>query len=130
MTLTALSSSARAVARIDSADTTPIVRAEGARTVVVLRGEEDIATRPVLAEVLSRLIATDTRDVVIDLGEVEFIDSSTIRALEVGQEFLSREGRNLTVRSPSRLALRMLGLFGLTDLIETQEGRSQPCTSE
>jgi len=36
---------------------TPEVRVEGARTVVVLRGGTDVSTRPVLCDVLSRVVA-------------------------------------------------------------------------
>jgi len=98
------------------------VRAEGACSVVVLSGEWDIARRPVLADVLSRVIASGTGDVVVDLSGAPFIDTAIGRALAVGCQLLSRGGRTLSFRSPSPLATQILGLFGLKDLIETREG--------
>jgi anti-anti-sigma regulatory factor len=67
---------------------------------------------------LSRVIASQSGDVVIDMAEAEFIDTATVRVLAVGQQLLADRGRRLTFRSPSRLTARVLHLFGLTDLIE------------
>ena len=111
--------SARTAHRSPSALTT-VVGAEGTRTVVVLRGEADSSTTAVLSDALSRVIASQGGDVGIDLAEAEFIDTATIRVLAVGLELLARQGRKLTVRSPSRLAARVLELFRLTDLIEAR----------
>jgi anti-anti-sigma factor len=110
--------SARTVAGVSSDFTVRIVRAEGMRTVVVLGGEADFSIRPDLSDALARLIAMGTGDVVIDLAELEFIDTAIVRALAMGQRLLGRRGRRLTFRSPSRLAARVLDSFGLTDLIE------------
>jgi anti-anti-sigma factor len=103
-------------------DPAPGRATDGTRTVVILRGEWDVSTRPLLADVLSRVIAADGGDVVLDLGEAEFIDSAIVRAFVVGRQLLNRHGRSLTFRSPSRLAIRVLEVFGLTDLIETGGG--------
>jgi anti-anti-sigma factor len=98
-----------------------VVRADAAGTVVVLRGEWDVSARPVLADVLSRVIALPVGDVVVDLAQAEFIDSATVRVLAVAWQWLDRRGRKLTLWSPSSLAATVLGLFGLTDLIEDRE---------
>jgi anti-anti-sigma factor len=100
---------------------TPVVRAEDDCSVVVLRGEADAASRPALSDVLSDVIAWRVGDVVIDLAEVAFIDTATIRSLAVARELLQRSGRVLTFRSPSRLAAQMIQLFGLTALIEAPD---------
>ena len=55
---------------------------------------------------------------VIDLTDLAFIDSATVRALAECQEVLKHRERELTVRSPSRMAARLLGFFGVTHLIE------------
>jgi anti-anti-sigma factor len=100
---------------------TPTVRAEGTSTVVVLRGESDFCTISVLSDVLSRVLTMRSGDVVIDLADAEFIDSSPVGALAAAQQSLDRQHRQLTFRSPSRLAARVLQVFGLSDLIETRE---------
>ena len=98
--------------------TSPTVRDSGHGTVVTLRGEADGSTRPALSDALSEVIAWRVGDVVIDLSEVAFIDTATVRALAVAEDLLQRRDRKLTFRSPSRLAARVIQLFGLDDLIE------------
>jgi anti-anti-sigma factor len=121
MALTMLPPSTDTVQRgVRYAVTSPVVHAEGTYTVVTLRSEADVSTRPALADVLSRVIAHGAGDVVIDLAPVTFIDTATVRALATCQQLLDRAGRALTFRSPSRLAVRVLDLFGLTDQIETR----------
>jgi anti-sigma B factor antagonist len=94
------------------------VRAEGAGTTVLLRGEADIASRWVIADVLSQVIAAAGGDVVVDVSRLEFIDSGGVRCLQVARRLLRRQGRNLNLRSPSRMAIRILLALGLSDLIE------------
>jgi anti-anti-sigma factor len=97
----------------------PRVRLEGTRNVIDLQGEADISTRRPLSNVLCRVIALEDGDVVVDLTEATFIDSAIARALATAQQLLDRQGRILTVRTPSRLAAR-LQVLGLADLIETE----------
>ena len=87
-------------------------------TVVVLRGEADRFTLPVISYVLVNVIADHDGPVVVDLAEIAFIDSSSISVLARAAEFLGDRGRELTLRSPSRIADRMLTLLKLSHLIE------------
>ncbi len=120
MALTMLPPPSEPVRGDRSAFMTPEVRMEGARTVVVLRGGTDVATKPVLCDVLSRVVASAGGDVVIDLGAATFIDIATARVLATAQQLLDGQNRQLTFRSPSRLAARLLHVFELTDLIEAK----------
>jgi anti-anti-sigma factor len=120
MAVTGISSSASVACALTTA-----VRSEGTRTVVALRGEADFTTTLVLADVLAGVIDLGVGDVVIDLGNLEFIDTATVRVLAAGQWRLDRLGRALTFRSPARVAARVLKMFGLDDLIETHE-KSRP----
>ena len=103
---------------------TTTVRHEGATTVVVVRGEADSSTTAVLSDALSRLIATPGGEVVIDLYEAELIDTAPVRTFAVAVQLFSDHGRKLTFRSPSRLAARVLDLFGLSQSIERRERAS------
>ena len=103
---------------VRGAVTSPVVHGEATRTVVSLQGEADVSTRAALADALSRVIATGSGDVVVDLAAVTFIDTATGRSLAIGQRLLDRTGRILTFRCPSRMAVQVLDMFGLTDLIE------------
>src|ERR1700736_2812402 len=122
MATTVVRSSAGTARSVLSPLTVPVMRVEGTRTVVVLRGETDCSSRPVLSDLLSRVIASPSGDVVIDMAEAEFIDTATVRVLAVAQQLLGDRGRRLTFRSPSRLTARVVDFFGLTGLIETREG--------
>lgn len=88
------------------------------RTVITLLGEADISSRRSLSDVLSRVISSGNGDVVIDLAETTFIDSAIVRAFFDAQQVLVGQGRNLTFRSPSKMAARVLQMLGLTHLIE------------
>jgi anti-anti-sigma factor len=105
--------------------TIPPVRADRNGSVVFLHGEADLSTRNVLSDALSRVIASEDTDVVIDLADAEFIDSATVRVLAECKKVLDRRIRRLTLRSPSKLAARVLDMYGLTDLIEGR-GESSP----
>ncbi len=121
MTLTLLPSPPRARDKIGPVLTVRVVRVEAARTVVALRGEADWSTNAILSDALARVIASRAGDVVIDLGELEFIDTATVRVLATAHHLLAMQGRTLAVRSPSRLGRRVLELFALTDVIEAVE---------
>jgi anti-anti-sigma factor len=95
---------------------------EGTATVVFLQGESDVLTLPLLADTLSRVVACAAGDVIVDLAGAVFIDSATTRTLAVLRELLERQDRRLTLRSPSRMAIRVLDLFGLTELVGVPAG--------
>lgn len=91
---------------------------EGSSTVVALRGEADLFTLQVIRDVLARAIAEHDGPVVIDLAGIAFIDTGSIRVLARAAAALGDRGRELTLRSPSRIAVRMLTLLELSHLIE------------
>ena len=95
--------------------------AEGAATVIALRGEADLAALPAVVDMFVRVIADHQGAVVVDLAQAEFIDIATARVLGRAGEFLGHRGRQLTPRSPSRLAIRVLAVFGLCHLVEPSQ---------
>lgn len=97
------------------------ISAEGGITVIALRGEADVATLAVVADALARVIADEQGDVVVDLAETGFIDIATLRALMRAKEVLDWGGRQLTLRSPSRIADRVLTVLGVSHLVSTRE---------
>jgi anti-sigma B factor antagonist len=113
MTLTELAQSPRPADALMASLAT-----EGDSTVVALRGEADLFTLPALVDVLARVIADHDGPVVIDLAGIAFIETGGIRALSRAAEFLGDRGRELTVRSPSQIAVRILTLLELSHLIE------------
>jgi anti-anti-sigma factor len=96
------------------------VFADGAVTVVALRGEADRATLHVVRDALADVIAEGDGDVVVDLAQTEFMDSAALRTVLRARERLEVTGRQLTLRSPSRSAGRLLAVFGLGHLASPQ----------
>ena len=92
--------------------------ADGAATLVGVRGEADYGTLPAFVNVLARVIAEDHGVVVIDLTETVFIDTAIVRAIGRAAEILHERDRQLRLRSPSNLASRVLVVFGLSHLVE------------
>jgi anti-anti-sigma factor len=91
--------------------------AEGCVAVVSLRGEADVFTLPIVVDALARVIAASDSAVVVDLTHTVFIDSGAALAFARAGQFLDERGRTLTLRSPSRMATRVLSLLELTHLI-------------
>lgn len=84
------------------------------RTVVVIRGELDLATAPELERVIGeRLDAGD--DVVVDLRELGFMDSSGLRVLVAAHTRIgSGDQQFLIVRPPEGSPIaRILSIAGL-----------------
>ncbi|MCA1843758.1 MAG: STAS domain-containing protein [Actinobacteria bacterium] len=63
-------------------------------------------------------VSADSADLIIDLNGVSFISMATLDALLAGRDILRRQSRNLTLRSPSRCAKRLLEVCGLIGLVE------------
>jgi len=96
------------------------VSTDGEVTVVALRGEADRATLHIVRDALADVIADGVGDVVVDLAQTEFMDTAALRTVLSARETLEGAGRHLTLRSPSRSAGRLLGVFGLGHLADPQ----------
>jgi anti-anti-sigma factor len=86
---------------------------EGEQAVLWLDGEEDIATVTSLADTLARVISADDRDLIVDLSGVTFLSMATIDELIRVRNVLLCQNRNLSLRSPSPPARRLIDLYGL-----------------
>jgi anti-sigma B factor antagonist len=86
----------------------------GAGVVVVLRGELDLAGAAGVAAVLET-VAARTPEIVVDLGGLEFIDSSGVAALACGRRHARRAGGDLLLAAPQQQVLRVLTLTRLVD---------------
>ncbi len=96
------------------------VAAESTSAVITLQGEVDVFTLPAVVDVLARVISEHDGPVIVELAETSFIDIGAVRALGRAAQFLADRGRTLTVRRPSRIALRLLAFLGLSDLIRVE----------
>ncbi|MEX1106535.1 MAG: STAS domain-containing protein [Ilumatobacteraceae bacterium] len=81
---------------------------------LVLAGEVDAHTAPDLAANLEPLPAGDG-DVVLDLADVGFMDSSALRVLVEAHDRAAAHGRRLVLRAPSAAVRRLLEVSGLSE---------------
>jgi anti-anti-sigma factor len=79
--------------RNEPAGLTTLIRPEGALTVVVLRGETDAFTVPILNDLLSAVVARRRGGVVIDVADLDFIDTTTVNAFTAWQHALDHRDR-------------------------------------
>jgi anti-sigma B factor antagonist len=91
---------------------------EGAHRVIA-RGDIDIATAPLLAQEFDRLIEAGAILVVLDAGDVTFVDSSGIRAIVDAGNRLRERGGRLLIEHVSAAMERILEVAGLIDHYRT-----------
>lgn len=78
-----------------------------------LSGDLDSFTAPDLDQAL--LTLGPTADVVVELAEVSFIDSSGLRVLIAAHTALAEQGNRLVLKAPSRAVSRLFEISGLTE---------------
>jgi anti-sigma B factor antagonist len=92
--------------------------------VVVVAGEIDMATAPMLARELTAAIEAGDGPVVLDLVEVTFFDSSGLRVAIVAHRDLGEHGRRLgVVCDPEGHVRRTFALAGLADVLDLYPSR-------
>jgi anti-sigma B factor antagonist len=84
---------------------------------VALRGEIDIATVPSLERALDTAIRNSRGAFVLDLSDVEFLDSTGLHVLLRARALLAREDRALAVVCPSGPVRRLFEVAGIADLL-------------
>ncbi len=86
---------------------------EGEAHIIELIGELDLDGAPRLEEALRQAEAGDATSIVVDLGGLEFIDSTGLRLLVMAAE-RSDDGRFSLLRGPKQVHR----VFEITDLVE------------
>ena len=98
-----------------------LVITEIASNSVALRGEIDAHSAPILAARFQTLPAGDD-DIVIDMADVTFMDSSGLRVLIDVHQRADTESRRLILSAPSQSVTRLLEVSGLTDHFSIDSG--------
>ena len=86
--------------------------------IVSLCGEHDLTTAHSISASIATAAAVAETDLVLDLSEVQFMDSTTIVAILRGKVLLETRGGTMTVRNPSRPARYVLDLCDLGYIVE------------
>jgi anti-sigma B factor antagonist len=82
-------------------------------SVVELIGEIDISNADALGVALDRLIAGETKPLVVDLTKLEFMDSSGIAMLLK----VAARVDSIEIRNPSSVVRRIIECTGLADVL-------------
>jgi len=99
---------------------------EGDRTVIGLYGEHDLSTEAELSGALASFCGVGgVGDVVVDLSQITFVDSTTITALLGARNLMLRQDRRLILRAPSAHARRILQLCGLLVYLEPTDAQDR-----
>lgn len=89
------------------------------RTVTVaLRGEVDVLTVDQVRVALTEALAAHPHDIVVDLADLTFIDSTGLGALIFGFQRARDAGVRFRLAHPSRTVRQILVLSGLLEVVE------------
>jgi anti-sigma B factor antagonist len=88
--------------------------------VVRVAGEVDMSHEDDLRAELRGAAASDSRGIVVDLTECEFIDSTGVRALLLSRQQSEGDQDRLAVAASSEQILRILSVMGVDQVIPIQ----------
>ncbi len=91
------------------------VRNADATAVISVSGELDLASSPALEEELERVAQSDAQVVIVDLRNLEFMDSTGLSVLVRAHQRAEEDGRRLGLVNGSQQVQRLLTLTGVAD---------------
>jgi anti-sigma B factor antagonist len=89
--------------------------------VLEIGGEIDVYTAPRLRERLIEMVGAGERQVVVDLGRVEFLDSTGLGVLVGAHRRLRASSGSLTLVCPHERLLKIFRITGLDSVFEIHE---------
>ena len=92
-------------------------KTEGSKTIIDLVGDLDFHTARQLREKLIELNSEGVTDVILDLAELDFIDSSGLSVLVAALKRLRNQGGDLVLQSVSDQTRRVLEVSGLSRVL-------------
>jgi anti-sigma B factor antagonist len=96
------------------------MRGEPDAVIIALSGEFDLDVAAELAPCVAAAVEAGHGDVVIDLAEVSFIDSSGLAAIL--RERQQVNGHRLLIRNARQNIRRVFGMAGLSDVLDGDSG--------
>jgi anti-sigma B factor antagonist len=97
-------------------DLTLNTRTEGQHTVLAVAGEVDVYTAPALRDRIADLLDKGQQRLVIDLGGVEFLDSTGLGVLVAGLNRAREVGGSLSLVCPQERVLKLFRITGLDEV--------------
>lgn len=96
-----------------------VERADGDLAVIRVTGEIDLSTSDRLdAELENLMAASDGRQIVLDLRDVGFLDSTGLRTLWTARQRAQSAGSRLVLASPSEPVMRVLRVTKLDKVFQ------------
>jgi anti-sigma B factor antagonist len=86
----------------------------GFEAVITLAGELDLASAPVLHELLLEAASAGTETIKIDVQGLTYIDSAGLGVLVSAHKRLQSNGGSLVISGPTPRVMRVLAISGLT----------------
>ncbi|MBV9422716.1 MAG: STAS domain-containing protein [Solirubrobacterales bacterium] len=90
-------------------------RVQDEACVISVSGELDLASSPALEEELDRVAASGTGLVIVDLRELEFMDSTGLSVLVKAHQRAEEQGKRFGLVNGSQQVQRLLTLTGVAD---------------
>ena len=100
------------------------VSVSGSTAVLVAAGEIDSTSAPVLRQHLDTLLEDDLQELVIDLGQVSFLDSAGLCVLANAHRRAVRQDVRMRVLAATRAVVRPLQITGLWSLLHAEQKTS------
>lgn len=97
------------------------VTSDGDRAIVALRGELDLSGVDRAREAIAQAEAGPGGLLVLDLSELDFIDSTGLEVMLRAARRAHDEGRRLIVRKPSRYVRRLLEMTAIDQSLDIVE---------
>ncbi|MEU0150825.1 STAS domain-containing protein [Micromonospora fulviviridis] len=108
--------------------TVTYARLDGGRARLRLAGELDLSTAPELTAAIDRLAGEGHRELLLDLTELTFCDSTGIAAFVRGDNLTAAAGGWLRVTGATGRVARVLQMTGLADVLCYEADRADPAT--
>jgi len=96
------------------------IRADDGVAVLSLRGEIDIATVPLLRDLVDRAFAAGAPRIVVDLAAVDFLDAGGLSVLVTAAERARMSGASLAIHAASAPIYKLFVVTQLTERLDVQ----------
>ncbi len=102
------------------------VRREPDRVVIALEGELDMASAPLLQKAIEGADLQDNGMVVLDLHDLQFIDSTGLRVILAARKLCTERNQELAVTHSSQQVERLLSVTGVAQHLRTITSPEEP----
>lgn len=103
---------------------TATVLSSGHRWLVELRGELDLATRPLMHAVLEPILGGDATTLVLEVSELTFVDGGAVQSWYELAESLRERGGTLVLRNAKGVVRKVAEIAGLDRVAVVEAVRS------